>query len=156
MAAVRASSLNLSHKRGGAKARFLLSVGYRSDHPLWLESDLRTQHLSRDVARTSENPYGVVHILRDTLRGNPAVRDHGHVRPCDAGAPQQILKARVPAQRIPLRLHLQAADPRATFGVDLLQPCQRAFGVTEADVGRGHGIRSDVRLFGWADICSLS
>jgi hypothetical protein len=44
--------LNVSHKRGGPKARLLLSVGYRSDNPQSLESDLRVQHLSLDVTRT--------------------------------------------------------------------------------------------------------
>ena len=33
--------LNVSHKRGGPKARLLLSVGYRSHSPHALESDLR-------------------------------------------------------------------------------------------------------------------
>jgi hypothetical protein len=46
--------LNVSHKRGGPKARLLLSLGYRPDDPRRLESDLRTQHLSLDVTRTSE------------------------------------------------------------------------------------------------------
>jgi len=32
--------LNPSHKRGGAKARLLLSLGYRTDAPQVLESDL--------------------------------------------------------------------------------------------------------------------
>jgi len=44
--------LNPSHKRGGAKARLLLSLGYRTDAPGDLESDLRTQHLSLDPERT--------------------------------------------------------------------------------------------------------
>jgi hypothetical protein len=59
--------LNASHKRGGAKARLLLSVGYRSDDPFSLESDLRTQHLSRNVTRTSENPYGVVYEIEGPI-----------------------------------------------------------------------------------------
>ena len=33
--------LNVAHKRGGPKARLLLSLGYRSDNPHSLESDLR-------------------------------------------------------------------------------------------------------------------
>ena len=53
--------LNMSHKRGAAKARLLLGAGYRPDSPRLLESDLRAQHLSLDVARTSENPYGRVY-----------------------------------------------------------------------------------------------
>jgi hypothetical protein len=52
--------LNLSHKRGSAKARLPLSLGYRSDNPGVLEADLRSQHLSVDVSGTSANPYGVV------------------------------------------------------------------------------------------------
>jgi len=55
--------LNVSHKRGGPKARLLLSVGYRADVPQRLESDLRSQHLSLDVTRTSENAYGVVYEI---------------------------------------------------------------------------------------------
>jgi hypothetical protein len=53
--------LNMSHKRGAAKARLLLGVGYRPDAPRLLESDLRAQHLSLDVTRMSENAYGVVY-----------------------------------------------------------------------------------------------
>ena|SRR5437762_2230584 len=52
--------LNVSHKRGAAKARLLLGLGYETATPQVLESDLRTQHLSLDVARTSQSPYGVV------------------------------------------------------------------------------------------------
>jgi hypothetical protein len=55
--------LNVSHKRGGPKARLLLSVGYRADFPQRLESDLRSQHLPLDVNRTSENAYGVVYEI---------------------------------------------------------------------------------------------
>ena len=47
--------LNMSHKRGAAKARLLLSLGYRSDAAQVLESDLRAQHLSLEVTRTHEN-----------------------------------------------------------------------------------------------------
>ena len=52
--------LNVSHKRGSPKARLLLSVGYRADDPQRLESDLRSQHLSLDITRRSENAYGIV------------------------------------------------------------------------------------------------
>lgn len=60
--------LNVSHKRGGPKARLLLSVGYRADDPQRLESDLRTQHLSIDVTRTSENAFGVVYEIEGPIR----------------------------------------------------------------------------------------
>lgn len=60
--------LNVSHKRGGPKARLLLSVGYRSDDPQRLESDLRRQHLSLDATRTSENAYGIVYEIEGSIR----------------------------------------------------------------------------------------
>jgi hypothetical protein len=60
--------LNVSHKRGGPKARLLLSVGYRSDNPQSLESDLRAQHLSLDVIRTHENAYGVVYEIEGPIK----------------------------------------------------------------------------------------
>jgi hypothetical protein len=52
--------LNVSHKRGAAKARLLLGLGYRPEAPDELEADLRTQHLSLDVTRTHENAFCVV------------------------------------------------------------------------------------------------
>jgi hypothetical protein len=59
--------LNLSHKRGAAKARLLLSLGYRPDTPETLEADLRTQHLSLDVSRTSKNAFGVVYEIEGPI-----------------------------------------------------------------------------------------
>ena len=50
--------LNPSHKRGAAKARLLISLGYRTSAPEILDSDLR-QHLSFNATRTSHNPYGI-------------------------------------------------------------------------------------------------
>lgn len=55
--------LNVGHKRGGPKARLLLSVGYRSDAPQVLESDLRAQHLSLEVSAVTRNQYGVVYEI---------------------------------------------------------------------------------------------
>ena len=60
--------LNMSHKRGAAKARLLLSVGYQSNAPGQLESDLRAQHLPLDVPRTSENTYGVVYEIEGPIK----------------------------------------------------------------------------------------
>ena len=45
-----------------------LKLGYRPDDPRRLESDLRTQHLSLDVTRTSENAYGVVYEVEEPIR----------------------------------------------------------------------------------------
>ena len=58
----------MSHKRGAAKARLLLGVGYRPHAPRLLESDLRAQHLSLDVTRTSENAYGVVYEIEGPIK----------------------------------------------------------------------------------------
>jgi hypothetical protein len=60
--------LNVSHKRGGPKARLLLSVGYQVNDPKRLESDLRMQHLSLDVTRTVENAYGVVYEIEGPIK----------------------------------------------------------------------------------------
>lgn len=60
--------LNVSHKRGGPKAKLLLSVGYRADDPQRLESDLRAQHLSLDVTRRSDNPYGVTFEIEGPIK----------------------------------------------------------------------------------------
>jgi hypothetical protein len=60
--------LNVSHKRGGPKARVLLSVGCRSDNPQSLESALRAQHLSLDVTRTHDNAYGVVYEIEGPIK----------------------------------------------------------------------------------------
>ena len=65
--------LNVSHKRGAAKARLLLSAGYRSEAPQLLESDLRRQHLTLDATRTSENAHGVVYEIEGPIR-TPSAR----------------------------------------------------------------------------------
>lgn len=60
--------LNVSHKRGGPKARLLLSFGYRLEEPHTLESDLRAQHLSLDVTSTHANAYGVVYEIEGPIK----------------------------------------------------------------------------------------
>lgn len=65
--------LNPSHKRGSAKARLLLGIGYRTDAPEVLESDLRSQHLPLEPARTSRNAYGVVYEIEGPI-STPAGR----------------------------------------------------------------------------------
>ena len=58
--------LNPSHKRGGAKARLLISLGYRTSTPEMLELDLR-QHLSFDATRTAQNPYGIAYEIEGPI-----------------------------------------------------------------------------------------
>lgn len=60
--------LNISHKRGGPKARLLLSLGYRSDRPDVLESDLRTQHLVLESAANHRNDFGDVYEIVAPMR----------------------------------------------------------------------------------------
>src|SRR5687768_17523237 len=60
--------LNPDHKRGGPKARLLLSLGYRTESPEMLEVDRRTQHLSQEPSRRSQNPYGVVYEIEPQSR----------------------------------------------------------------------------------------
>src|SRR5438093_12603227 len=60
--------LNPSHKRGGGKAKRLLSLGYRTNAPKILEADLRAQHLSLDPARISQNAYGVAYEIDGAIK----------------------------------------------------------------------------------------
>lgn len=46
----------------------LRSVGYRSDNPQPLESDLRAQHLSLDLTGTHESAYGDVDEIEGPIK----------------------------------------------------------------------------------------
>lgn len=59
--------LNTSHKRGAAKARLLLSLGYRTDAPDVLESDIRLQLLPLEPTRTSKNRFGAAFEIEGPL-----------------------------------------------------------------------------------------
>lgn len=50
--------LNPAHRRGASKARLLLAMGYRAAGWTQLESHLREQHLTVDVASTTQTDYG--------------------------------------------------------------------------------------------------
>lgn len=60
--------LNPAHRRGSAKAKLLLSLGYRPDAWRVLELDLRNQHLSAHVTATKQNPYGLRYEVRAPLQ----------------------------------------------------------------------------------------
>lgn len=51
--------LNIAHRRGAAKARLLLALGYRTENWKRLEYDIRQQHLTCDPVQTSQTEYGV-------------------------------------------------------------------------------------------------
>jgi hypothetical protein len=50
--------LDLDHRRGGTKARFLYACGYRGENWERLQSDLREQHLNQEVSLTHQTSYG--------------------------------------------------------------------------------------------------
>jgi hypothetical protein len=59
--------LNPLHKKGGPKARLLLSLGYSGDDWQRLEADLRNDHLGAEVVGESENEYGKCYDIVDSL-----------------------------------------------------------------------------------------
>jgi hypothetical protein len=61
--------LSRSHPVGRFKAAFFHALGYSSEEWRHLESDLRSQHLSRDATREDQTPYGRKYVIRDTLVG---------------------------------------------------------------------------------------
>jgi len=50
--------LNLSHKRGGTKAKLLIQCGYSQDNWQQLEIDIRNSHLCAEVDTVRETMYG--------------------------------------------------------------------------------------------------
>jgi hypothetical protein len=50
--------LNPAHRRGGSKARVLLSLGYSIANWEQLDADLRAQHLTADVECQTDSDYG--------------------------------------------------------------------------------------------------
>lgn len=50
--------LNPAHRRGGSKAKLLLSMGYSADDWQVLATDLRVHHLNAEVACEAESEYG--------------------------------------------------------------------------------------------------
>lgn len=50
--------LNPVHRRGGSKAKLLLSMGYSEDDWQRLESDLRVHHLAAEVDCETDSDYG--------------------------------------------------------------------------------------------------
>jgi hypothetical protein len=55
---LRGYLLNVTHRRGGPKARLLVSMGYAPDDWQRLESDLRIRHLTAEVDQSAEGSYG--------------------------------------------------------------------------------------------------
>ena len=66
--------LNTAHRKGGSKARLLVSLGYSADDWLRLETDLRMEHLSAEVVEESDSEYGKRYAIVAPLNG-PSGRD---------------------------------------------------------------------------------
>ena len=64
---VTAYLLNASHKRGGAKARLFIALGYQPTLPERLVEDIRAQHLSLDPVRIDRNAYGVSYRIEGDI-----------------------------------------------------------------------------------------
>ncbi|WP_416675293.1 DUF6883 domain-containing protein [Egbenema bharatensis] len=60
--------LNPNHKRGGTKAKLLLQCGYSQDNWQQLDADIRAYHLTAEVDRIRETPYGVRYEIRASLQ----------------------------------------------------------------------------------------
>ena len=50
--------LNPAHRRGGSKAKLLLSMGYSRDDWQRLQTDLRIHHLAAEVDCETDSDYG--------------------------------------------------------------------------------------------------
>jgi hypothetical protein len=59
--------LNPSHRRGSAKARVLIACGYRAEAWEVLEADLRSLHLTAEVAAIAENSFGMRYTIRAAM-----------------------------------------------------------------------------------------
>jgi hypothetical protein len=60
--------LNVAHERGGTKARLLIALGYARQEWSRLESDLRDQHLPRDVESVESNEFGIQYAIEAEIR----------------------------------------------------------------------------------------
>ena len=61
--------LNPDHRRGGSKAKLLLSMGFQEDQWRQLDAALREQHLTADAEESEENDYGTCYAIVAELTG---------------------------------------------------------------------------------------
>jgi hypothetical protein len=61
--------LDLDHRRGGSKARLLISLGYEATSWQVLADDLRKEHLSADVVESRDTPWGKRYEIVPPLTG---------------------------------------------------------------------------------------
>jgi len=65
--------LNLAHRRGGPKAKLLLSMGYRAEDWQKLDADIRANHLPSEVDRQTDTAYGIRYEVVAPLCGSGGV-----------------------------------------------------------------------------------
>jgi hypothetical protein len=61
--------LDLNHRRGGSKAKLLLSLGYQPAEWQVLEVDLRREHLESEVVESRATPWGARYEVVAPLTG---------------------------------------------------------------------------------------
>lgn len=61
--------LNVAHRRGGSKARLLISLGYHPRRWQRLKADLRVQHLTAEVSEVVTAAYGTQYVIVAPLAG---------------------------------------------------------------------------------------
>jgi hypothetical protein len=66
--------LSQKHPLGRHKARFFRALGYQRSNWARLDRDLRFQHLSGPVARSTETSHGTVYEIRAILKGPSGIR----------------------------------------------------------------------------------
>ena len=60
--------LNVSHRRGGSKARLFANFGYNVLRWEELENDIRKYHLNEDVTMVQETDYGIRYEISAPLQ----------------------------------------------------------------------------------------
>jgi len=66
---LRTYLLNPDHRRGGSKAKMLLSMGYAAEAWQRLEADIRAFHVTAEVARQVDTAYGTRYEIVAPLPG---------------------------------------------------------------------------------------
>src|SRR5215203_5783509 len=84
--------LNSSHRRGGSKARLLISLGYSSQDWRRLDEDIRQQQLAADIIEQRETAWGKRYDIVAPLTGPTGDTVMFHtIWPIDLGSDQPRL-----------------------------------------------------------------
>jgi hypothetical protein len=61
--------LNADHRENRGKARVLAALGYEAANWTQFAQDLRRQHLTQEITRTEDTPFGPKWMINASLRG---------------------------------------------------------------------------------------